>query len=521
MVIAAFMISGYGILKGLIAVLVLSIILGFYDIVMKPTLFRRRFSKYPNVYVRPTFTFLVGDFDKAIEDETSNRIYYQHIKEEAALRNKYDLKVDIEGKVLTLSLISDRAMREYVALSPNKIDKFRWLKGPMKIEIGSISVEGTSTEILNRRKYLSSLLGLNAGSKYIPQMLSCCEEYVQKLKTKGKVQFMDEMLTFAFYTLACILFGSDIKLLMGKKHSFKNEDGTIEELTLLEYFCKIEQAFMKEFTNPITGLLPIISDLNLIDPFKTNQRNFQIYRKALNEMLAQSKDNESIWAQLKNKDDYDQDKIRCDLQMYVFAGAESISHNIVSALYFLKKFPDSYAKLKKELNDHGIHKGADFNKVLTIDKLDELEYLSCVVKEALRFDPPFPQGYFYTAKEDITLCDVPIPKGTIMKHDYLSGSFNEKSYLRPMEFIPDRFNPESEFYQESVKSGVSPEPYSKRFFGMGTRRCPGQSFGVLQCKLIIAYLVSSMDYEVDSDLLSNDYAGFGLGGNFTPYFTIT
>ena len=46
-----------------------------------------------------------------------------------------------------------------------------------------------------------------------------------------------------------------------------------------------------------------------------------------------------------------------------------------------------------------------------------MDYLSYVVKETLRIDSPGTESLLYSAKENITLCGVPIKKGTTLALD--------------------------------------------------------------------------------------------------------
>ena len=76
--------------------------------IIQPILFRRKFMKYENVYVSPKFNLLIGDLDDSIKDEGENKIFYEHMKDQAQQMNKYDMRVEMEGMVGMITLISDK-----------------------------------------------------------------------------------------------------------------------------------------------------------------------------------------------------------------------------------------------------------------------------------------------------------------------------------------------------------------------------------------------------------------------------
>jgi len=92
--------------------------------------------------------------------------------------------------------------------------------------------------------------------------------------------------------------------------------------------------------------------------------------------------------------------------------------------------------------------------------------------------------------------------------------------LNPLSFEPDRHDVESDFYQKSKKEGKLFDAYSRRTFSHGKRRCPGESFAILEMKIIISYLVTHIDFEFDQQDLNNEHIGFGIGSQFLPKIKI-
>uniref|UniRef100_A0A7S3KQG3 Cytochrome P450 n=1 Tax=Euplotes crassus TaxID=5936 RepID=A0A7S3KQG3_EUPCR len=209
-----------------------------------------------------------------------------------------------------------------------------------------------------------------------------------------------------------------------------------------------------------------------------------------------------------------------DLIGIMLAGTETTAHSLVSCLYFLNKYPEALKKLREELKSEGFTKTDDFINQCTVEKFQSCTYLNSVVKETLRRDTAVSETFDYVSSSDIKICDVPIKKGTKIRIDAVSSHFDERKWLEPESFIPERFDFDSEFYQKSKKMGKVADIYSRRSFSHGNRNCPGQSFALLEMKLVIAYFVTHIDFNYSKEDLSNENIGFGMGSQFVPNITI-
>ena len=144
----------------------------------------------------------------------------------------------------------------------------------MKLEIGSFGHDQTTAKTIKRRKVLSNLLGFSKASQYIPLMLDITMKKLETIKIKKEVNFLLEMVNLTVEIFANILFGNDVGSLLEIPHPYETPEGTVSHIPILEYFGKIAQDLIKEFYNPLTVILPIVSDYELIDPYKKNKRNF-------------------------------------------------------------------------------------------------------------------------------------------------------------------------------------------------------------------------------------------------------
>lgn len=135
-------------------------------------------------------------------------------------------------------------------------------------------------------------------------------------------------------------------------------------------------------------------------------------------------------------------------------------------------------------------------------------------------DPPIPTSVFYEAYQDTKIKGVPIDKGTIMRFEITSPSYDTNDWLDPWTFEPERHNTESDFYKKSVEQGKIQNVYSRRPFSHGPRNCPGMTFALLELRIMVAYFITHVDYTVPKDLLENDGMGFPLGLHIIPKFEI-
>lgn len=129
----------------------------------------------------------------------------------------------------------------------------------------------------------------------------------------------------------------------------------------------------------------------------------------------------------------------------------------------------------------------------------------------MRRDSIAADAFEYKPSEDVEICGVPIPAGTVIGYDLITPKFDENHFLQPYDFIPERHDFESEFYKKSKEAGKLPDVYSIRYFGHGKRNCPGQTLALLEMKIFVAYVVTHLEIEFNQKDLQKEGIGFGMG----------
>ncbi|KAI1323417.1 benzoate 4-monooxygenase cytochrome P450 [Xylariaceae sp. FL0255] len=161
-----------------------------------------------------------------------------------------------------------------------------------------------------------------------------------------------------------------------------------------------------------------------------------------------------------------------DAATLLVAGSDTSAASIIILLYFLARYPNHASKIREELQniDH-----TDF-KALTA-----LPHLDATINEALRLIPSVPTwGSRIVAREGLSLDGIFIPGGTKICASRYSIGRLDCAYVRPNEFIPERWYSQPELIKD--RRAFSP-------FGVGKRSCAGKRIAMVQMKLVVACLL--------------------------------
>ena len=134
-----------------------------------------------------------------------------------------------------------------------------------------------------------------------------------------------------------------------------------------------------------------------------------------------------------------------------------------------------------------------------------LLYVEAVILEALRFYTVAPLGAPHQAREDVSISDYVIPKGTMIIADQITIHYDSKHWADPESFRPERF-------LENNGTQLAPRGDSFVAFSLGPRNCIGEAMVRLQMLFIIVGLLQKLTFHipdgVEVDLSNNDAKGF-------------
>lgn len=168
-----------------------------------------------------------------------------------------------------------------------------------------------------------------------------------------------------------------------------------------------------------------------------------------------------------------------EMLLFLVAGSETTGSVLAWFVYLLSKHPRVQAKIKAELSEktHGR---------FTIEQVDSLTYLDCVLREVLRYTPPV-VGTTRTLTTDDHL-----PHSGVQLHRGdevfvpLNVSNRDARYWKidPELFYPERFQGEDDEHH----------PYVSIPFGGGHRQCIGQDLARFELKVIAARLMQYVTF---------------------------
>ncbi|XP_069698222.1 cytochrome P450 4c3 [Periplaneta americana] len=195
----------------------------------------------------------------------------------------------------------------------------------------------------------------------------------------------------------------------------------------------------------------------------------------------------------RNGTELSDEDIREEVDTFTFEGHDTTSAAISWALFLLGGQPDIQDKVVEEI-DRVL--GTDPKKRFTMKDLNDLKYLECCIKEALRLYPSVPLIARHL-KEDVSIAHYTVPAGTTAIIVTYMLHRNPEIFPHPEKFNPDNFLPENV---------LGRHPYAYIPFSAGPRNCIGQKFAMLEEKAVISsilrkYRVEAVDRREDLILL--------------------
>ncbi|GJQ70762.1 hypothetical protein Trydic_g694 [Trypoxylus dichotomus] len=170
------------------------------------------------------------------------------------------------------------------------------------------------------------------------------------------------------------------------------------------------------------------------------------------------------------------DEIREEVDTFLFGGHDTVASTISFGLFELAKHPAIQAKIFEEIE---FIVGVDKSKLITINHLNQMDYLDRVMKEILRLYPAAPL-IERELEEDILLNGCRYPKGTTISFHIFIQHRCQRLFPEPERFDPDRFLPENV---------ASRHKFAYIPFSAGPRNCIGQKYALINSKITIANIV--------------------------------
>ncbi|CAF4995242.1 unnamed protein product, partial [Rotaria sp. Silwood1] len=168
--------------------------------------------------------------------------------------------------------------------------------------------------------------------------------------------------------------------------------------------------------------------------------------------------------------------IQEEVDTFMFEGHDTTAAAINFTCFMIALHPEVQQKLHEEIdrvfeNDH--------NRPCTMEDLNELNYLECVIKETLRLFPSVP-FIAREVQEDFMYNGYKILQGSTAVLFIYYIHRDPKHFPDPDRFDPDRFLPEN----SHDRSAFAFVPFSA-----GSRNCIGQRFAMLEEKAVLSWIL--------------------------------
>lgn len=178
------------------------------------------------------------------------------------------------------------------------------------------------------------------------------------------------------------------------------------------------------------------------------------------------------------------DKQLRDEAMTIYgAGHETTSGTLTWTWYLLSQHPAIASKLHEEL-DRVLG-----GRLPTFADLPALPYTEMVIKESMRLYPPAWATSRQT-NQDVTVTGYPLKKDSIVLVNIYGMHRDERWFPNPDVFDPERFSPENE-------ASINKRAYVP--FGAGPRVCIGNSFAMMEARLLLATLAQQWHFDLAPD----------------------
>nr|ALO20341.1 cytochrome P450 [Cynodon dactylon] len=160
------------------------------------------------------------------------------------------------------------------------------------------------------------------------------------------------------------------------------------------------------------------------------------------------------------------------------AGTETTSTTTEWAMSLLLNHPEKLRKAQAEIDAV-----VGTSRLLTADDMPRLTYLRCIIDETMRLYPAAP---LLLPHESSTHCKVggyDVPAGTMLLVNVYAIHRDPAVWDGPTEFVPERF-------EDGKAEGRLLMP-----FGMGRRKCPGETLALRTIGLVLGTLIQCFDWD--------------------------
>ncbi|RGP77278.1 hypothetical protein FLONG3_4793 [Fusarium longipes] len=325
-----------------------------------------------------------------------------------------------------------------------------------------------------RRKTWDKAFTARALRDYEPRVIRYTKKLTDKVEqTKGEPLNIGAWINFyTFDIVGDLAFGTSFNYLEnGVKDDFLIQSH--ESQALMGYFRQCTWLFMLFKETPFLNNSWLSFQSWLKQKVETRRNNKPSEPDVLSWILEEYDAKEN-----PTKDDYL--RLCGDAHLIAVAGSDTTSAATSILLHQLACHPEALKKLQEEIDEYLAN-----NEKPEHFSMTKLSYLQACIDESLRLHPVIMSGLQrMTPPEGMQIDDIFIPGDTIFHAPSYTIYRDERCFLRPLEFIPERWTTQPELIIDS--SVYAP-------FATGRGACAGKQLGLMEMRYVLTELLSKYD----------------------------
>ncbi|CAI0654505.1 unnamed protein product [Colletotrichum noveboracense] len=175
--------------------------------------------------------------------------------------------------------------------------------------------------------------------------------------------------------------------------------------------------------------------------------------------------------------------------------ADTTATQILTNILFLAKNPEFQEKARVELDAL-----CATNRLPQWEDFNDLPYINCIIKEALRIRPVVPTGVPHLAKQDAWYKGMLIPKGSVVMIPPSALNHDSKHFDDPESYNPDRYLASASKLASELAASPAYDERDHYTYGAGRRMCPGIHMAERTQWRSVAQMLWAFKIEKDGEL---------------------
>ncbi|XP_068749938.1 cytochrome P450 3A8-like [Montipora capricornis] len=317
----------------------------------------------------------------------------------------------------------------------------------------------------------------------VPLIQKSCDTLVKKLEeicdTDQSVDMLDWFSKLTLEVILSTAFGVDAKIQLGENGDIVTETKKFFRTPqILRNITRLPFGYLViKFLQALKGIDASYMEKVAQEVVKGRRQHGHTGRKDMLQLIMTAHEETTEEGIIKLTDD----EIVAQSFVFLIAGYETSSNTLSFILYHLAVNPDLQDKLRAEIKE-AIESDSG-NKTL-YDVCRELEYLDCVIKEALRLNPPAAFANRECA-EDYDNNGIHIPAGTEIIIPIYALHHDPDAWEEPETFNPERFR---------GPANDTRHAFQHLPFGAGPRNCIGMRFALLEIKIALVKILMKFKF---------------------------